>query len=107
MSVFRPSWACYEGILYNPNNCFLIKACDGLDPVFVKLVEILVIGNSLVTFIVQECKILYFEDHCHSYALEVLLAKSVVYLYDRTVLHGHIINSVVHVGLKYYFLSDL
>ena len=109
-SVFRPSWACYEGILYKPNNCFLIKACDGLDPVFVKLVEILVIGNSLVTFIVQECKILYFEDHYHSYALELLPAKSIVYLeglYDRTVLHGHTINSIVHVGLKYYFLSDL
>ena len=36
-------------------NCFLIKACDGLHPVFVRLVEIVVIGNNLVTFIVQEC----------------------------------------------------
>ena len=44
------------------------------------------------------------------YALELLPAKSVVYLeglYDRTVLHGHIINSIMHIGLKYYFLSDL
>ena len=105
-SVFCPSWACYEGILYKSNNCFLTKVCDGLDPVFV---EISVIGNKSscnINFIVQECKILYFEDHYHSYARELLPAKSVVYLeglYDRTVLHGHTINSIVHVGLKYYF----
>ena len=109
-SVFRPSWVRYEGILYKPNNCYLIKASDGLDPIFVKLNEILVIGNSLVVFIVQECKVLYFEDHYHSYAIEILPAKSVVYLenlYDRTVLHGHMINSIIYVGLKYYFLSDV
>ena len=80
-----------EGFPKSGHTCFLIKACDGLDPVFVKLVEILVIGNSLVTFIVQECKILCFEDHCHLYALKVLPAKSVVYfegLYDRTWVHN-------------------
>ena len=31
-----------------PSNCF-----DGLDPKFIKVVEILVIGNSLVTFVVN------------------------------------------------------
>ena len=67
LSVFRPSWVRYDGIMCKANNCFLIKACDGLDPVFVKLV----IGNSLVTFIVQVCNVLYFEDHYHSYAIEV------------------------------------
>lgn len=109
-SVFRPSWVRYDGIMYKANNCFLIKASDGLDPVFVKLEEILVIGNSLVTFFVQECNVLYFEDHYHSYAVEVLPAKSVVYLeslHDCTVLHGYMINSITHVGLRYYFLSDL
>ena len=66
--------------------------------------------GSLVVFIVQECKVLYFEDHYHSYAIEILPTKSVVYLenlYDRTVLHGHMINSIIYVGLKYYFLSDV
>ena len=99
LSVFRPSWVRYDGIMCKANNCFLIKACDGLDPVFVKLEEILVIGSSLVTFIVQGCNVLYFEDHYHSYAIEVSPAKSVVYLeslYDCSVLHGHMINSVMH-----------
>ena len=50
-------------------------------------------------FIVQECKVLYFEDHYHSYAVEILLAKSVVYL------DMDMINSIIYVGLK-YFLSD-
>ena len=50
---------------------FLIKESDGLDPKFVKLEEILVIGNCLITFIVDECKVLYFDDHYHAYAIEL------------------------------------
>ena len=43
----------------------------------------------------QECKVLYFEDHYHSYAIELLPTKSVMFLEnlcDRTVLHGHMMN---------------
>ena len=109
-TVFRPSWVRSDGIMYKANNCFLIESSDGLDPIFVKLEEILVIGNCLVTFIVRKCIVLYFEDHYHSYAIEILPTKSLVSLdslYDHTVLHGHVINGVVYVALKHYFLSEL
>lgn len=49
-SVFCPSWVRYEGVLYKANNCFLIKESDRLDPKFVKVEEMLVIGNCLLTF---------------------------------------------------------
>ena len=53
-SVFRPSWVRHNGVIYKTNNCFLIKDSDGLDPKFVKVEEILVIGNCLLTFIVHD-----------------------------------------------------
>ena len=104
-AVFRPSWVRHNGVLYKANNCFLMKGSDGLDPKFVKLEEILVIGNCLLTFVVYECKVLYFDDHYHSYAIELTPNKSIVNadrLYDHNVYHGHKINSVVHISLKYY-----
>lgn len=75
-SVFRPS---YDGIMNKA--CFLIKASDGLDPVFR--------GDFSYWVVVQECNVLYFEDHYHSYATELLPAKSVESLHDYTLLHGH------------------
>ena len=87
---------------------FLIKESDGLDPKFVKLEEILVIGNCLITFIVNECKVLYFDDHYHAYAIELTPNKSILnadMLYDHNIYHGHKINSIVHISLKYYFVS--
>ena len=107
-SVFRPSWVRHEGVLYKANNCFLIKDSDGLDPKFVTVEEILVIGSCLLVFIVHECKILYFDDHYHAYTIELTPNKSCVnadMLYDHNVYHGHKINSVVHISLKYYFVS--
>ena len=70
-SVFRPSWVRYEGVVYKANNCYLIKESDGLDIRFVKLAEILVISNSLVTFVVHDCRVLYFDNHYHAYAVEL------------------------------------
>ena len=87
---------------------FLIKELDGLNPKFVKLEEILVIGNCLITFIVHECKVLYFDDHYCAYAIELTLNKSVLnadMLYDHNVYHGYKINSSVHISLRYYFVS--
>ena len=104
-SVFRPSWVLYERVLYKANNCFLIKESDGLDPKFVKLE---VIGNCLITFIVNECKVLYFDDHYHAYAIELTPNKSVLnadMLYDHNIYHGHKVNSIVHISLRYYFVS--
>ena len=69
---------------------------------------LLEIVSSLLSFIVYECKVLYFDDHYHAYAIELAPNKSVLnadMLYDHNVYHGHKINSIVHISLKYYFVS--
>ena len=48
--VFRPTWIIKEGITYKCNNAFLITGSDGLDPVFSRLDEILVIGGNYAAF---------------------------------------------------------
>lgn len=75
-SIFRPTWICTNHKTYKANNCFLIKGTDGLDPVFVRLVELLVLHATQVVFIVQECKVLYFDEHYHSYVIQLTPCKS-------------------------------
>ena len=103
-TVFHPTWVKQDGIKYKADNCFLIYGCDGLDPKFVKLDELLVVGSSTLLFVVRECQILYFDDHLYSYVIEVTANKLVVSdLYDHNVYHAHTINNNIHIGLKYYF----
>ena len=45
-AIFRPSWVIYNCKTYKANNCFLIKGTDGLDPMFVRLVEVLVLHGT-------------------------------------------------------------
>ena len=49
-TVCRPAWVKMDGILYKINNSFLVVDKDGLDPVFGRLDDILIISNSLVVF---------------------------------------------------------
>lgn len=105
--VFRPTWACYQGIKYVANNCFLIKGSDGLNPIFVQLCEILVIGGNLVTFLVLDCNVIYFDDHFHSYVVEITSNKSIITmdnLHDHNVYHAHRISGSFYVSLKYFFV---
>ena len=103
-TVFHPTWVKQDGIKYKADNCFLIYGCDGLDPKYVELDELLVVGSSTSLFVVRECQILYFDDHLYSYVIEVTANKLVVSnLYDHNVYHAHTINKNIHIGLKYYF----
>ena len=52
-AVFRPTWVRREGVVYKANNCFLISGSDGLDPLFVKLDELLVISGNTLLFVVM------------------------------------------------------
>ena len=76
--VFHPAWVQYQGIKYLANNCFLIKGSDGIDQLFVQLCKILVIGGNIVTFVVLDCRVLYFDDHFHSYVIEITPNKLII-----------------------------
>ena len=57
-------------------------------------------------FVVRECNLLYFDDHFHSYVVELTANKSVMYeKYVNNVYHAHRINDKLHdiVSLKHYF----
>ena len=101
--VFRPTWVCYQGIKYVAN-CFLIKGSDDLNPIFVQLCEILVISSNLVTFVLLDCNVLYFDDHFHSYVVEIKSIITMDNLYDCNVYHAHRISGSFYVSLKYYFV---
>lgn len=59
-AVFRPVWVVRDGIKYKPDNCFLIGGTDGLDPKFLKLNELIVLGTNTLLFVVSECQVLLF-----------------------------------------------
>ena len=48
-TVFHPVWVVCDGIKYKADNCFLIRGSDGLDPNFVKLEELLIVGSNTLT----------------------------------------------------------
>lgn len=102
--VFRPSWVTYNNKTYKANNCYLIRDTDGIDPIFVRLVEVLVIHGSQVVFIVEECKVMYFDEHFHSYVIIHTAVKSAICnLYDHNIYHSQQVGSRLHISLRYYF----
>jgi hypothetical protein len=99
--IFHPTWICKDSITYKPNNCFLVKGTDGLDPVFVCLLELLVLHGSLVVFIVQ---VLYYDEHFHSYVIQSTPTRSAIMnLYDPNVYHSQKCNDLLFISLKSYF----
>ena len=104
--VFRPKWVRRHGTLYNNNNVYLIIKSDGLDPVFGRLDELVVLGGDSVIFVLSLCKVLFFDDHYHSYAITVgsqrLFISEII---DHNVYHGHkMANGHTYITLKYHFL---
>ena len=70
-TICRPAWVKVDGIVYKANNAYLVLGTDGLDPIFGRLDDILVINNSVVAFSVAKCKTLYFDEHYHAYAIRI------------------------------------
>ena len=70
-TICRPAWVKVDGILYKANNAYLVVDTDGLDPVFGRLDDILIISSGVVVFNVAKCKTLYFDEHYHAYAVKV------------------------------------
>jgi len=102
-TVCRPAWARTNGILYQNNNAFLIVNTDGLDPMFGKLDDILVINNSVIVFQVFKCTTLFFDGHYHSYAIKVTSERSLhLDLLCYEVYHAHTLcNGYTYISLKY------
>lgn len=71
-TVFRPTWVRRNGIQFQSNNAYLITGTDGLDPIFSRLDDLMVIGGDIIIFIVSTCKVLYFDSHYHAYVIMLL-----------------------------------
>ena len=89
-SIFHPRWVKKDGILYKPDNAYLIVGIDGIDPIFGRLDDILIAANYLMIFKVSLCKVSYFDDHYHAYAITTTSnQKLYTKLLDYNVYHAH------------------
>ena len=103
-TVFHPRWVRKDGILYK-DNAILITGSDGLDPIFGRLDELLVVGGDIIIFVVNPCITLCFDDHYHAYVLDLQPHRVLIsHLADHNVLHGRNINGHMYVRLKYFFI---
>ena len=57
--VSRTNWIKYLGTTYKPNNAFVIAGSDGLDPIFAKILSIIVVASDFVVFEVTFCKTIF------------------------------------------------
>lgn len=83
----------------------MIIDSDGLDPVFGRLEELLVIGGDMVIFVVSLCKV-YFDPHYHAYVINVTSHRSLTSkVLDRNVYHGHkLAGGNTFITFKHVFL---
>ena len=89
-TVFRPTWVCRNGVLYQSNNAYLITSSDGLDPVFGLIDDVMVVGGDTVIFALSLCKVSYFDFHFHAYVVTVTSHQSLFFkLLDHNEYHDH------------------
>ena len=105
-TLFCPKWVRRYGTLYKNNNTYLIIKSDGLDPIFGRLDELMVIGGDSVIVILSRCEVLFFDDHYHAYAVTVTSQRLFLSkLLDHNIYHGHkLANGYTYITLKYHFL---
>lgn len=105
-TVFHPTWVRRNGIQYQSNNTYLVTGSDGLDPVFSRLDDLMLIGGDMVVFVVSTCKVLYFDSHYHAYVTDVTSHKSLFSnLLDPSVHHAHkLADGFTYIALKHHFL---
>ena len=104
--VFRPTWIHKDGVLYKNNNAYLVIGSDGLDPLFGRLDELLVIGNNAV-FMVTKCNVLYFDSHYHAYVIKTGIEKSFLCnISHKKVYHAHKLgDGLLYITLKHTLYS--
>lgn len=101
-NIFRPKWVQQNGIVYQDNNVYLITGSDGLDPIFSRLDDVIVVGGDLVVFVTSLCDVLYFDSHYHAYVISVTSHQALfTHLLDHNVYHGHKSNGSIFISLRY------
>ena len=101
--VSQPDWVKSDGILIKPGAYFIIGT-NGLHPMFGKVINILVILDSVILQ-VSHMKSEYFDSHYHAYVVSHSSHKSLISFHNLkfpSVLHGHKRNSTIFIYLKYY-----
>ena len=94
--VSRPNWVCRDVVTYKNSYAHVVVGHDGMDPVFVIIEELIVIGGDMVLFCVWNCNVHYFGDHYHAYVVDHTSQQSLaVELLDRNVHRAHVICLVV------------
>ena len=80
---------------------------DGLDPIFGRLDELMVIGGDSVIFVLSWCEVLFFDDHYHAYAVTVTSQRLFLSkLLDHNIYHGHkLANGYTYTPLNITFCS--
>ena len=106
-TVFHPTWVRRNGVQYQSNNAYVITGSDGLDPVFSRVDDLMIIGGDMIIFIVSTCQVLYFDSHHNAYVINVTSHKSLVTtLLDHSVHHAHkLTDGFTYISLKHHFLS--
>ena len=66
-TIFHPKWVKKEGIRYHTNNCYVITGCDGTDPIFSRIMDLLVVSGDLLLLQVHHYQNQYFDDHFQGY----------------------------------------
>ena len=103
-TVFRPTWVKTDGITYKLN-AYLVVDSDGLDPIFGRLDDLLVVGGNMVIFVIMLCKVLYFDSHYHAYRI-MHTSNQVLYssLFDTIVYHAHTLaDGFTYIAMKCHF----
>ena len=108
ITVSRTNWINCLGTTFKPNNAFVITGSDGLDPIFAKVMSIIVVASDFVIFEVNLCKTLYFDSHFSSFVIDYTSDRDLVALenlYDHYVYHSYTLSDQsVHITLRYIFL---
>lgn len=94
-----------NGLTFKCSNCYVIIGSDGLNPIFGRVDDILVLGGDLC-ILVTHCKVDYFDDHYHAYVIHPSPDRSYVFkdnLRKSCILHVHKRHGVSYIYLKYYF----
>lgn len=106
--VYRPAWVCRQSTIYKEKAFVIIKS-DGLDPIFGRIDDVLVIDVDYVMFVLSVVNILHFDDHFHAYAISVTATKKLLSLSDLpdyNVYHCHkMLDGLSYITLKYFFIS--
>ena len=104
-TIFHTKWVRRFGTIYKNNNAYAIIKSDGLDPVFGYVEDLIVLEGMSIVFVVSLCNVLFFDDHYHSYAIDITSQRLFVSeLYDHNVYHGHkLIDGYTYITLRYHF----